>query len=112
VASILTRRRLVQLGAGAVIGGAAAGLYTWRIEPHRLEVVHRKLPIRRLPPRLAGRTLVQLSDVHVGPRVDDEYVRATFRRVAALAPDIVVITGDFTSYDPQVFDQVSMSGRR
>ena len=104
---MLTRRRLVQLGAGALISGAATSLYTWRIEPHHLQILHRKLPLRHLPSRLAGRTLVQLSDVHVGPRVDDEYVTATFRRVAALAPDIVVITGDFSSYHPQVFDQVS-----
>jgi predicted MPP superfamily phosphohydrolase len=60
------------------------------------------LPVRRLPPRLAGRTLVQISDVHVGPRVDDDYIVATFRRVADLRPDIVVLTGDFISYHPEV----------
>jgi len=39
---------------------------------------------------------VQLSDVHVGPRVEDDYVLGVFERVRALAPDIVVFTGDFT----------------
>ena len=43
-----------------------------------------------------GRTLVQLSDLHVGPRVDDDYVTGVFDRVRALAPDIVAFTGDFT----------------
>jgi predicted MPP superfamily phosphohydrolase len=66
------------LGVAATSVGAGIGLYAWRFEPHWLEVVRRALPIRRLPGRLAGRTLVQLSDVHVGPRVDDDYVLATF----------------------------------
>jgi predicted MPP superfamily phosphohydrolase len=38
--------------------------------------------------------------------VDDDYVLATFRRVAALRPDIVVFTGDFISYHPGVFEQM------
>ena len=55
------------------------------------------MPIRNLPVGLVGRTLVQLSDIHVGPRVPDDYVLETFRQVRALEPDIVVYTGDFTS---------------
>jgi hypothetical protein len=79
---VLSRRRLLTL-AGTSLGAAAGvGFYTWRIEPRWLEIVRRSLFVRALPPRLAGRTLVQISDVHVGPRVDDAYVLATFRRVA------------------------------
>lgn len=91
----VNRRRFLALSGAAAAG---AGLYTWRIEPHRLEIVHRPLPIASLPSRLAGKTLVQISDVHVGPRVSDDYVQATFRRIAALRPDIVAFTGDFVSY--------------
>jgi predicted MPP superfamily phosphohydrolase len=103
----VTRRDFLRLGAGAI--GAVGGtvFYTWRIEPHRLEIVKRPLEIRRLPASLAGRTLVHLSDIHVGPRVDDEYVLATFRRVAAMSPDIVVITGDLISYHSRTFEQVA-----
>jgi hypothetical protein len=53
-------------------------LYTWRIEPHRLEIVRRPLPIRGLPAALAGSTLAQISDVHVGLRVDDDYLLNVF----------------------------------
>ena len=97
------RRRFLRLTAG---GAAAVGLYTWRVEPHWLEIVHRPLPVTRLPPRLAGRTLVQISDVHVGPRVSDSYVLSAFRRIAALQPDIVVFTGDFMSHHEAWRDQV------
>lgn len=103
----MTRRRFLR-AAGASIGATAAGvgLYTWRVEPEWLELVHRPLPIRGLPASLAGRTLVQISDVHVGQRVDDDYVVTTFRRVAELRPDIVVLTGDLLSYHPLVLQQL------
>jgi uncharacterized protein len=95
---VLSRRRFLQLAGGATASAAAVGLYAWRIEPHWLEIVRRRLAIRRLPARLSGRTLAQLSDIHVGPDVDDDYVTATFRRVAALTPDIVVFTGDLITH--------------
>ena len=56
--------------------------------------------------RLNGHTLAQISDVHVGPRVDDDYVLSVFERVAALRPDIVVLTGDLVSYHDRVFEQM------
>jgi len=77
---MLTRRHLLKACAGAV--GAAAGtlFYTKRIEPHWLELVHRDLDLAGLPDHLEGRTLVQLSDLHVGPQVEDSYVLETFGR--------------------------------
>jgi predicted MPP superfamily phosphohydrolase len=99
-----SRRRFLRI---ATTGTAAAvGLYTWRVEPHWLEIVRRPLSIRWLPPSLAGKSLVQISDVHVGPRVSDAYVLDVFRRVAALAPDIVVMTGDFISHHDGWHEQV------
>ena len=94
------RRRFLQRGlAPAVALATGTVLYTWRIEPHWVEVVERALPIVNLPPALAGRTLAQLSDLHIGPRVDDDYVLGVFDRVRDLAPDIVAFTGDFTEND-------------
>ena len=102
---LITRRRVLRASAAAIASGAAVGLYTWLVEPHWLEIVRRPLPIRGLPDALRGRTLAQLSDIHVGPRVSDAYVTDTFTRVAVLAPDIVVYTGDFTSYSSDVYAQ-------
>lgn len=83
---------------GAAAATAGLGLYAWRFEPHWLEIVRRDLPVRHLPQTLIGRTLVQISDIHVGPRVDDAYILDVFARVVALAPDILVYTGDFVSW--------------
>jgi uncharacterized protein len=90
--------RRVLLKRTAALAAGAIGFYTWRIEPHWVELVHRSMPIRNLPRDLEGRTLVQLSDIHVGPRVEDEYLLDTFAKVTALRPDFVAITGDFVSY--------------
>lgn len=102
----LSRRQFLCSAGAATVAAAGTGLYTWRVEPHWLEIVSRQLPIRGLPSNLAGRTLAQISDVHVGPRVDDDYVLSVFTRVAALRPDIVVLTGDLVSHHERVFEQM------
>ncbi|HVO59266.1 MAG TPA: metallophosphoesterase [Dongiaceae bacterium] len=84
----------------AVAGGGALalGLYTWRIEPHWLELTSPELGIAGLPRELEGATLAQLSDIHVGPKVDDDYILETFARVQQRAPDFIVFTGDWITY--------------
>jgi len=67
------------------------------IEPHRLEIVRRDMPIRNLPADWHGRTLMQISDVHVGYRVSDDYLIQSFDLAASIVPDVVVVTGDFVS---------------
>jgi predicted MPP superfamily phosphohydrolase len=103
---MLRRRTLLRAALAAATSATGVGLYTWLVEPHWLQIVRRPLPIRGLPDSLIGKTLVQLSDIHVGPRVDDDYVVRTFMRVATLSPDIVVFTGDFISYHAEYLDQL------
>jgi predicted MPP superfamily phosphohydrolase len=98
VLPVISRRSFIRSAVGAAGLGAGLGAYTWLIEPHWLEIVRRPLRIARLPERLSGATLVQLSDIHVGDRVSHAYVLDTFHRVSALRPDIVAYTGDFVSY--------------
>src|SRR4029077_400137 len=69
-----------------------------RIEPHWLEFTYPDLPIAGLRPQLEGCTLAQISDLHIGPKVDDAYIVESLRRVANLTPDFVVITGDWITY--------------
>lgn len=96
------RHFLLTLGGGV----AATLLYTWRVEPTWVEFVRRDLPIANLPAALAGKTLVQISDLHIGPQVDDTYLAGVFADISALAPDLVVQTGDLVSYrGPQTLEQ-------
>jgi predicted MPP superfamily phosphohydrolase len=95
---MLTRRQFLGLGGAAVAGAAGIGLYAWQVEPHWVELVRRPMPLDFLPSSLEGRTLLQISDIHVGPKVSSSYLIETFVRARDLAPDFVAITGDFVSY--------------
>jgi len=95
---MLSRRRFLALGGAAFATAAGVPLYAWQVEPHWVEVVRRPMPLVNLPPALEGRTLLQLSDIHVGPRVSSAYLIETFDRARELAPDFVVFTGDFVTY--------------
>ncbi len=110
--SLLTRRRFVTCALAGLAGAGAVGLYAHEIEPHWVEIVRRDLPVRGLPRALHGETLVQLSDIHVGTQVDDDYLRRTFERVNGLGPAFIAITGDFMtcSGDEQVSHALDVLG--
>lgn len=92
---------------GTVGIGLFSGIYTWQIEPFWLEFVHQKMPILNLPQQLVGKTLLQISDIHVGNRFDYQYLIRSFKKAQALQPDFVVYTGDYVSYEnEQQFEQL------
>lgn len=85
---------------GALAGaGLMAGLYTWQIEPFWLEIVHQKMPIKNLPSHLVGKTLMQISDIHVSTRFDWNFLIRSFDKAQQLNPHYVVYTGDYISYE-------------
>ena len=53
-----------------------------------------KIGLKRFPGALDGFRVVQLTDVHVGPTIDGEWLRGVVARVNALEPDVIAITGD------------------
>ena len=79
--------------------GILAGIYTWKIEPFWLEFVHKQMPIKNLPKRLEGKTLMQISDLHVGDRFDYQFLIDSFKEAQKMEPDFVVYTGDFVNYE-------------
>jgi predicted MPP superfamily phosphohydrolase len=84
------------LGMGSAIG--SLGLYRAFAEPEVTE-----LPIRlaNLPKALEGFTLVQLSDIHVGPVIQERFVDMLIDASNRLKPDLVAITGDLVDGSPQ-----------
>lgn len=103
----MKRRTFLKGFAGLTGLGALTGLYTWQIEPFWLEFVKKELPIRHLPPHLEGKTLIQVSDMHVGNRFDWHFIIQSLRKAQAFEPDFVVYTGDYISYlNEQQFEQL------
>lgn len=67
------------------------GLFNAR---RRAKVVTIEVPIDDLPAALAGFTIVQISDIHVGPTIKRRYVDAIVDAVNRLKPDLIAVTGD------------------
>jgi predicted MPP superfamily phosphohydrolase len=67
------------------------GLFNAR---RRARVVTVEVPINDLPAALNGFTIVQISDIHVGPTIKRRYVEAIVDAVNQLKPDLIAITGD------------------
>ncbi len=58
------------------------------------KVVEIEIPIRDLPLALHGFTVVQISDIHVGPTIKRGYLEAIVVAVNKLDADMIAVTGD------------------
>ncbi len=94
----LNRRKFIKRTFFGLTGvGLVTGLYAWQIEPFWLEFVKVKMPIKNLPHDLVGKTLMQISDIHVGKKFDHQFIIKSFNKAKAFNPDFVVYTGDYVS---------------
>jgi uncharacterized protein len=57
------------------------------------------MPVKNLPNHLEGKTLMQISDIHIGNRFDSHFVIDAFKKAKTLNPDFVVYPGDYVSAD-------------
>jgi len=94
----MNRRQFIKKTFWGLTGiGIIGGLYAWQVEPFWLEFVKVKMPIKNLPDKLVGKTLMQISDIHIGNRFDHNFVIDAFQKAKAYQPDFVVYTGDYVS---------------
>lgn len=93
---------------GSLSLGLIGGMYGWQIEPFWVEHVKVNMPIPNLPEHLAGKKLIQISDIHIGNRFDYNYIISALQEAQKLNPDFVVYTGDFISYhNSKQFNQLN-----
>ena len=84
--------RLVGGGVALAASGAtSAALVVARRAATIREV---RVALKGLPTPLRGTTIVQLSDLHVGPTLRREFVERVVARTNSLKPDVIAITGD------------------
>jgi predicted MPP superfamily phosphohydrolase len=83
-------RWIAAVAMAIVLGVSALGF--WRaFHPVVTEV---EIALENLPPQWRNRTIVQLSDMHLGHFHGTAALKQVTDRVQALSPDLVVITGD------------------
>ncbi|MBL56842.1 MAG: phosphoesterase [Flavobacteriales bacterium] len=96
----MNRRKFISTSVKATMGvGLLSGLYAWQIEPFWLEFVKINMPLKNLPSNLKGKTIMQISDLHIGNRFDYNYIIDALEEAKNYKPDIVVYTGDYVSYE-------------
>jgi predicted MPP superfamily phosphohydrolase len=82
------------LGGGAAATAGVVGALALRRALARVEVKEVSVQLPRLAPGRSGTTIVQLTDLHVGPTIGRAFMEDVVRRTNELRPDLVAITGD------------------
>jgi predicted MPP superfamily phosphohydrolase len=82
------------LAAGVTLVTASLSLAAVRSGLARVALREIDVRLKRLPERMNGTVIVQLTDVHVGPTIGREFIEEIVERTNAATPDVVAITGD------------------
>jgi predicted MPP superfamily phosphohydrolase len=90
------RRTFISRLSATFIAAFSIGAGTLALRSALAPARVRRLRVRldRLPRAHNGLSVVQLTDLHVGPTIGRAIVEDVVRRTNALSPDIVAITGD------------------
>jgi predicted MPP superfamily phosphohydrolase len=95
----LSRRRFLRWALGVPLGAtaaaAAAAGYAYGLEPGWLALERVAVCVPDLRPALDGLTVAHLSDLHWGPYTGQQEIHAAVEMVNAVAPDLIVLTGDY-----------------
>jgi predicted MPP superfamily phosphohydrolase len=65
-----------------------------------VEVTHRRIALARLPLAFEGFRIAQLSDIHISTFMPADEIRRCVAMANELKTDLVVLTGDYLSWDP------------
>lgn len=87
--------QLILYSAWMVLGISILALLVGLINARRrARVLDVDITLPGLPPALVGFTMVQVTDLHVGPTIKRPYVARVVNAVNALTPDVIFLTGD------------------
>ncbi len=93
--------KLIQVSLIGCILLFLGSIYAHKIEPLWFEVTQIEINLPHLDRAFAGYRIVQISDLHVGDRLDRAHLDTIMETVNAQKPDLVVITGDHVSRLPR-----------
>src|SRR5712671_1624980 len=94
------RRRFLEQTAIALSAAPfVAGTYGLFYGRPNLETAHQRIRLGRLPKAFEGFRIVQVSDLHISPFMSAEEIRRYVAIANQLKGDLVVLTGDFLTWD-------------
>ena len=95
-----SRRGFLTAGAGLLVPAIyAVSAYGTYGSIDDLDIsAEQTIPMPHLPRSLDGLSIVQISDLHVGPYIRERELRGIVSTVNSLRPDLVVITGDILDW--------------
>jgi hypothetical protein len=95
---------IVWLGGGVVALGLGSGLWGSTVGNHRVRVDSILLSLPKFPTSLVRLDIAHVSDLHIGPLLQPDRLGRFVDRINALAPDLIVITGDLFDFDPRYIE--------
>jgi uncharacterized protein len=96
----ITRRNFL-IAAGATAAGLA--LYSGEIARHEIDIVNRTFALANLPTAFHGYRIAQISDIHLDEFTEPFFLEHIVQKINALAPDLVLLTGDFITHGSFTF---------
>ncbi len=103
-------RRAFLTGTAALAAGFA--VYSAEIARHEIDITYNTVPIRNLTSSFHGLQVVQLSDIHLDEYTEPFFLEQIVNRVNLLAPDIVLLTGDFVTRGSLTFVAANHAAQR
>ena len=77
---------------------AGYGLLYERLD---VEIVRERARLARLPKAFEGFRVALLSDIHLSPFANADYIRRCVTITNSLKPDLIALTGDYVAWDPE-----------
>jgi len=98
--AVLEQRRkfLKIISSAALLPAGGCSLYGTYVGRTKLKIDEHCLGFARLPAKMDGFSIVQISDIHAGVFMEEWELKPYLEIVNTLQPDIIVITGDIISW--------------
>ena len=76
-------------------------------EANSLSLEHVEIALKRLPKKLDGFRIIQLSDTHHSPFTSLDHIKRAVKVANRLKPDMFVLTGDYVSHEREYIAPVA-----
>lgn len=88
------RRKFLKGAAALPVAAVAVSAYGGLIERHQTVVRRFNVPVENIPDDIRGLSVIQLSDIHLGPFMGLEELDKLLKEASELGGDLLAITGD------------------